>query len=343
MSVALGYAVRAPQWVLTYQGVNITADISSMITGVTYIDRLEGGAGEIEVTLEDHQQLWQGPWSPQLGDRLTLLLGYDGDPLLPCGDFEVDEVELSGPPDTVYLRCLEAWITPAMRTRNSLGYEGQTLPEIAGAIASKYSLTLIVTDNSPNVSFERVTQRQETDLEFLRRLAKAQGYEFTVRGTQMVFYAVSALEGAVPVIELGRTDLLAFGFTSKTHEIFKAEQVSYQQLNAKNLITQSVAAATQAPLTGDTVKTVERCESSVQALLKAQSLLHDLNSKQRTVSLKAPGSTTLVAGNVVTLNGFGVNDGNYLIESARHRMTRSNGYTTEVFARQLVSSASSSV
>src|SRR5579863_2378759 len=340
MSAALGYAVRAPQWVLTYQGVNITADISSMVTGITYEDRLEGAASEVEVTLEDHQKLWQGPWSPQLGDRLTLLLGYERDVLLPCGDFEVDEVELSGPPDSVYMRCLEAWITPATRTRNSLGYEDQTLPEIAATIASKYSLSVIGADNSLNVAFERITQRQETDLEFLRRLAKAQGYEFTVRGTQMVFYAISTLERSTPAMVLGRSDLLTFGFTNKTHEIFKDAQVSYQQPYTKELITQSVTSAMQAP-TGDTVKMVARCETIEQALLKAQSVLHDMNAKQRTARLKAPGSTTLVAGNVITLTGFGVNDGNYLIELARHRLTRSSGYTTEVSARQLRSSVAS--
>ncbi|MGH7842976.1 MAG: phage late control D family protein [Candidatus Binataceae bacterium] len=327
---------------LIYQGVNITTDVSSMVTGITYFDVLEGGAGEIEVELEDHQQLWQGAWSPQLGDNVTLLLGYEGDALLPCGNFQIDEVELSGPPDTVHLRCLEAWITPAMRTRNSLGYEDQTLPEIAATIARKYALTVIGVDNSPNVAFERVTQRQETDLEFLRRLAKAQGYDFTVRGTQMVFYAISALESAAPALELGRSDVLGFGFISKTHEMFKDAQVSYQQPSAKQLITQSLS-GTPLPPTGDTVKLVERCENSAQALLKAQSLLHELNSRQRTASVTTPGSTRLAAGNVITLSGFGVNDGSYLIEVARHRLTRSTGYTTEVAARELGFSTTSVV
>jgi phage protein D len=319
---------------LTYQGVNITANVSPMVSGITYCDRLSGGAGEVEVALEDHQRLWQSDWSPQAGDRINLLLGYEGEPLLPCGDFQVDELELSGPPDSMRIRCLEAWITPAMRTRKSVAYEGQTVSEIAATVARKYSLTVVGNANTPNVLFERVTQKQETDLEFLQRIARAHGYYFTVRGTQMVFFAITTLEGAGSTLALTRPDVLTFAFVNKTHEIYKASQVSYQFPGAKKTITQMQVGAPQ-PATGDTLKLEERCENGPQALLKAQSRLHDVNSLQRTVRLVTPGSTTLAAGNVVTLSGFGVNDGGYLIETARHRLARATGYTTEIQARQL--------
>jgi phage protein D len=229
-----------------------------------------------------------------------------------------------------------------MRTRNSVGYENQTLPEIAATIASKYSLTVVGADSVPNVSFERVTQRQETDLEFLRRLARIQGYNFTVRGTQMVFYAISTLEAAASVVTLARSDLLGFLFKSKTHEVFKGGQVSYQSPIAKALITQSIAGS-PAPPTGDTLKIIQRCENDAQALLKAQSLLHEMNARERTANLTAPGSAVLAAGNVITLSGFGVNDGNYLIEVARHRVTRSTGYITQVSGRQLQLAGSTTV
>ena len=64
MAGAVTFPVRAPQWVLTYQGVNITANISQMVTAITYEDRLDGGSGALEVTLEDHEKRWQGSWKP---------------------------------------------------------------------------------------------------------------------------------------------------------------------------------------------------------------------------------------------------------------------------------------
>ena len=93
MSALLTYPVRKPQWILTYAGVNITGDISRMALAVVYTDRLGGAAGEIEIELEDHDKLWQGPWHPQEGDVTNLMLGYANEALLPCGDFQVDDLE----------------------------------------------------------------------------------------------------------------------------------------------------------------------------------------------------------------------------------------------------------
>ena len=98
MSASLAYPVRTPQWVLTYAGVNISGDISGMVREIIYTDRLSGAAGEIEVELEDHDKLWQGPWYPQDGDLTNLNLGYANEALLPCGDFQVDDLELEFPP-----------------------------------------------------------------------------------------------------------------------------------------------------------------------------------------------------------------------------------------------------
>ena len=88
--------------------------------------------------IEDHDQRWQSSWYPTLGDELTLALGYRKRGPAPVWSFQVDQLELAGPPDTFTMRCLAAFITPAMRTRNSVGYEGQTLLGIGATIAEKY-------------------------------------------------------------------------------------------------------------------------------------------------------------------------------------------------------------
>lgn len=44
MSASIAYPVRSPSWVLTYQGVNITTDISRMVLSIEYVDELGGRA-----------------------------------------------------------------------------------------------------------------------------------------------------------------------------------------------------------------------------------------------------------------------------------------------------------
>ncbi len=334
MVSATAYPVSAPQWVLSYQGVDITADVSRMIVSITYIDHLDALSGEVEIEVEDHDQRWQGPWYPGLGDRINLMMGYQGEPMLPCGDLEIDQLELSGPPDVFTMRGLAAFVTPAMRTANSRGYEGQSLLAIAGTIAAKYGYSVVSAPGAADVKFNRVTQNGETDLAFLKRLAGAHDFEFTVRGTSLVFYARSALESASPVETIMRADTLRFGFNNRTRHIYKSAQVSYQDPTTKTLITQTANPASAMP-TGDTLKRVVRCENGQQAAIKAAAALHANNLKFVEGALRAPGSTALSAGNIVALSGFGNLDGVYLIRTARHHMARETGYITDVEVRRV--------
>ncbi len=334
MAASIPYSVRSPQWILTYQGANITADVSRVVLAVTYLDHLGGLSGEANIEVEDRERRWQGDWFPALGDRLNLTIGYNGEALLPCGDFQIDQLELAGPPDVFCLRCLAAFITPAMRTPNTAGYENQTLLGIARTIAGKYGLSLVSVPGVADLGFARVTQSEETDLGFLRRLAREHNYDFTVRGTSLVFYAHEALEAAPPAATIMRSDTERFAFRNRTHGIYRAARVAYQDPFAKLLITQSAEASPPAP-TGDTLKLRMRCENGQQALLKAQAALHTHNREFIEAELVLPGSTVLAAGSNIALLGFGAFDGTYLIYTVRHRLDRARGYISEVEARRV--------
>ena len=96
--------VPHPMFVLSYEQKNITSDITPYVRSVTYTDYLSGQSDEVEVELEDTDGRWVRAWYPGKGDRLTLKIGYEGEPLLPCGVFEIDEIEKNGVAKT-----LTAW------------------------------------------------------------------------------------------------------------------------------------------------------------------------------------------------------------------------------------------
>jgi len=241
---------------------------------------------------------------------------------------------LSGPPDVFRLGCLAAYITPPMRTENSVGYENQSLLGIAELIAVKYDLVLFAAPEVESLVFERITQRRETDLAFLKRLANEHDYDFTVRSSTMVFYAVSALESAPPVATILRTSTEQFLFRNRTRRIFAASQVAYFDPDIKQLLLAGVGAEPAAP-TGDTLKVLTRCENGQEAMVKAQAALHLDNRLFVTVHLVTPGTASLVAGVNVVLSGWGNLDGTYLVEIARHHLSLAHGYTTEIEARRV--------
>ncbi|MBF6569060.1 MAG: hypothetical protein IVW54_09305 [Candidatus Binataceae bacterium] len=334
MNAAVAYPVPSPNWILTYTGQNITADISSMVLSISYIDHLSSRAGELEILVEDSSRQWQGAWYPALGDEVNLLIGYRNAPLLPCGDFEIDQLELDGPPDSFRMRCLSAYITPAMRTRNTFIYENQSLLAIAATVAQKYQLQVVGIADAINPVFSRIVQKHESDVEFLNRIAREHDYDFTVRGSQLIFYFRAALAAEVPQITLTRSDVERFSFQNRTRHIYKAAQLNYFDPDTRQLISQSAEAA--GIPTGDTIKLVARCDNGQQALLKAQAALDEANSSFIHATFLLPGNTALSAGNTVALSGWGSFDGRYLAVQTEHLLNRKSGYTTKLIMRRVI-------
>ncbi len=328
MASPIALSVRAPTWMLTYRGVDITAATASMLRRISYTDYLSEFSGEVELVIEDHLQKWQSSWYPTLGDEVSLAIGYRNEDLLPCGNFQIDQLELVGPPDTFTIRCLAAFITPAMRTRISLGYEDQTLMSIVQTIAAKYGLVVISAPDD-DFLFERITQKYESDLAFLKRLAFEHGFDFTIRGSSLVFYSQTSLESVAPVRTITREDLETFEFHNRTHSTYGSAQVAHHDPNTKALIIQSVV-ATEQIATSDVLKIVTRCENGQQALLKAEASLQSHDMVLTEANLIMPGSIAMAAGNTVQLSGFGAFDGKYLTTVAQHRIERSTGYTTRL-------------
>lgn len=307
-----------------------------MVLAIRYVDRLDGASGELEVDLEDSGKLWQGPWYPSLGDTVRLQLGYNGDSLLDCGEFQIDELELDGPPDVMRLRCLAAYITPAMRTANTVAYENMSILEIVALIAAKYELSMVVasSESANDLLFERVTQRRMTDLEFLKRLARGHNFDFSVRAGQLIFYDRATLESVSAATTIARSDTTRFSFRNRTRRMYEGAEFSYFDPDTKALISQSVSASAPSP-TGDTLKIVARCENADQAGVKAEALLHLHNMVFVDASIEGPGNVVLVAGNNVQLSGWGALDGTYLIETAQHHLGRAKGYSTSIAARRV--------
>lgn len=328
--------VPHPAWRLLYVGqqrADLTSDISPAVLSITYHDKAEGEASEIEVELEDRLHRWQGPAFPRRGDTLQLDIGYAG-ALVPCGQFEIDEVELEGPPDVVHIKAISAGIMPDMRTHASRAYHGRTILQIAEEVAKRHGLTVVGAPAEPEVTLERVTQRHETDLAFLRRLANLYGYSFTLRGRQLVFEAREHLERTAPTLTITRQPTTRFRFRARTGRVFRSAAVSYHDARSKKLHAHRETASGDVPC-GDTISVPQRCESGTDAKAKAKAALHGHNRHERTASLSLVGDAKVAARVNVRLTGWGQFDGMYHVDSSSHRLTRGGGYETTAELRQV--------
>ncbi|MDZ7014300.1 phage protein D, partial [Escherichia coli] len=93
--------VLTPVFTLWYLQKNITSDIAPYVTRVTWSDNIKNESDTIEVELDDTDGRWLDKWYPGKGDTLTLKMGYQGEKLLSCGTFSIDEIEVSSPASVV--------------------------------------------------------------------------------------------------------------------------------------------------------------------------------------------------------------------------------------------------
>lgn len=320
--------VRQPKFKIEYAGKNITDDITRYLISVTYTDHSEGESDEVEVRLEDSDGLWRSSWYPTKGEKVTLSIGYE-DQLVPCGTFEVDEIQLDGPPDTVSFRALAAPITGKLRTQNSKAYEKQTLKQIANTIASKHGMS--VQGEIEDVRFDRITQNRETDLGFLKRISYEYGHVFSVRDKKLTFTTIFKLEETASVRIIDRSEIESYSITDKTADSFKQAKVKYHNPVDKSVVDAEKTETDDKDITkGDVLYMTTKAENKKQAEKKAQAALHRANSKQQSGTIRLEGQPLLLAGNNFELTGMGEISGKFHIVKSRHTMDRSSGYTTEV-------------
>lgn len=330
--------VPQPAYRLVYNQKDITHDVSVYVTSVTYTDKLSGESDEIQVVLEDSAGRWRDAWYPGKGDTLTLYMGCAGENLRECGTFSVDEIELSGPPDNVSLRGLATSVTAALRTKNSRGFENTTLAAIAQRIAGKHHLQL--QGQIEPLTLDRVTQYDETDLAFLKRLAGDYGYMVKVTHTHIIFSSLDALREAAPVFTFTRRDISRYSVRDTINRIYKGAKHRSQNSRTKQVVTYqadggesttTVSAATRGHSTSaDTLTLSGRTGNQGTAARRTRAALNLKNQYQKVATLSMEGNVRLRAGHNVTLTGFGASDGKWLTGSVRHSMTRSGGYTMDV-------------
>lgn len=322
--------IPEPKVIVIYERRDITTVISPALIEISYTDFMEGESDSVEMTLEDADRRWQNAWYPQHGDMVSVQLGYASGPLLPCGDFEVDEVELEGPPDTIRIKALAAGIKRSVRTRNGRAYENTTLADIARQVAKRNKLKLSGTIETVKIS--RVTQVYETDLTFLKRVAESYGYSFSVRGEKLTFFKRAELKKSEPTLTIRRRDVTSFRFHDKVHGVAASGTASYFDPKTKEVKTATVEdqKAQGNAHSADELKLNVRAENEQQARLKADAALDKSNEDQTVGSLTLPGEVRLMSGVNVLLVDFGKLDGKYTVTQALHRVSRSSGYGTEV-------------
>ena len=330
--------VRKPKITLYYAGTEVLGSIGDSLINFSFTDNAYDKADDLQITLHDREQTWKGGWMPSLGGLMWASITYENVPLI-CGLFTVDSMDFSGPPDVVNIKGASAFInSSARKEKKSKSWEETSLKQVADDVAKSQNLDLVY--DADDVNFKRLDQRQENDLKFLQRTAQKYGIKVKVSDGKLIVKGLKQFDIQLPVGRLhrGRDDIIRYSLSYSGHNIFKQAKVSYTDPEDRENKTHEFTPPTDKwvePGVGQTLKVNEKVDSKAQAEKRAEGELREKNKDQTTGNITIVGNTKMYAGFTILLTGFGVKfDGIWLIESARHNVSKSAGYTTDLNIRK---------
>ncbi|EMX8696348.1 phage late control D family protein [Klebsiella michiganensis] len=146
---------------------------------------------------------------PPRGAELSVSLGWQGEPLIYKGIYIVDEVSHSGPPDRIDITARSADFRDEFNVKREVSWHDVTAERIVSAIAHRYKLKPIISEQLMSAEIDHADQTQESDMSFLTRMADILGAIATVKNGCLLFIlpggGVSANGKALPEFAITRS------------------------------------------------------------------------------------------------------------------------------------------
>ncbi|TXE33262.1 phage late control D family protein [Serratia marcescens] len=220
-----------PDFTLFVDDKNITTDVKDRLISLTLTDNRGLEADQLNIELNDAD----GKLAlPRRGAGIRLALGWAGQKLADKGTFTVDEIEHSGTPDVLTITARSADFRSSLNIKRSAGYHQTTLGSIIKTLAERNSLATGIAPSMAAIHIDHIDQTNESDANFLTRLAKMEGAIATIKGGKLLFIvpgqALSASGKPLGAIIITRQD-------GDNHQFSIADRNAYTGVQAHWLDT----------------------------------------------------------------------------------------------------------
>ncbi|MBO5145007.1 MAG: LysM peptidoglycan-binding domain-containing protein [Lachnospiraceae bacterium] len=298
---------------IAYEHVDITDDITGDVNSFSYKDKASGESDEISLSIQDREKKWMSGLIPSKGDHISAVPRFfdwlgDGDCWeMYCGEFEVDDVSISGPPAVCGINAVSIPRSKAFneeeRTKN---WENVTVQEVAEEIANRAGISLYY--EADEIPIQSLEQDKQTDCKFLYSVCEQYGLAMKVFAEKIVIFNEAEYEEAEPVAVLRYEEFKKYTYNSTLAGTYTGAKISY---------TDPGTGEDHIVMVGDGNRIMEinqEADSAADAQRKAVAELNNANKKAVTFSGTLMARKELIAGSCINLEGFGIPDGKYYID-----------------------------
>lgn len=302
----------SPDFVLTVNGQDITSRVNPRLISLTLNEGREGQADTLEIRLTDHD----GQMAiPSVDALVALRLGWHGQALVDKGSFNVDEVEHSGSPDELTIKCSSANLKREMRQRAERSWHGTTVGAVVQDMATHNGLQAHVDPALAARAVQHLDQTNESDVHLLTRLAEQHDAVATVKNGQLLF---------LPVNGTPLTRLHIVRSLGDRHRWHTAERNTYTGTRAQWHDKQTGQKRSTVSGAGDDAKTLKEIHATEQdAQHAAQSEQQRIERGKASFSLQlARGRPELMPQSPVTVTGFKpeIDGTDWLVKTVTHTL-----------------------
>lgn len=217
--------VKTPEFTLKLGKKDITGNIQPRLIALTVTDNRGFEADTLTLTLDDADGQIQ---MPERNNIITLAIGWRGMALTEMGTFIVDNVYHSGAPDRVKVTANSADFRGSLNSQRDGSWHDTTLGAIVEEIATRNKLQTSLPAALSQIKIAHIDQSNESDANFLTRLARRNGAEIAVKLGKLFFIVPGmCMVGGetLPSVTIARSD-------GDKHEFSIADRINYTGVTA---------------------------------------------------------------------------------------------------------------
>lgn len=315
-----------------YENKNITTELQDTIISARYSDSINE-LDSVDLKMVDRENRWMNSWKPLKGDSVSINLNlYNWEKeeksiKNKVGNYFLDDITFSGPPDTVDLKAVSVDLKSSiLDTKNNKVWKNISFKKICEEIAKKSKLQL-----SYNVEikreYERVEQREESDFNFVKNLADELEINVKLYNGKLVLWEESLMEKQKSICVIKKGEVQNYRFNMKDTDNYKECEVRYHDYKKNKVISGTFLLKKQKDYKYDNErklliiqnksprgKTIAEKQKNLKKLAAKE--LKKRNNSALTANISMMGKEVMLySGSVVDLQGFGYVSGRYLIKS----------------------------
>ncbi len=293
-----------PIFKLEANGTDVTEQIRQNLSYITFKD--EDGNQSDEITIRVAGDFKR----PLYKDELKLWLGYEETGLFFCGLFLVQTTERDSFGLTI--TATGADFSAALKQKRDLSYEQISIKAIAQIIAGRHGLKL--KSDFDDLYVTHLSQTNESDLHFMKRLASDHNGIFSIKNGTLIFLKRTKEEkrsDELPLFEIDSSECSTLRIKHTNRTLYASCKAIWHDTKDNEMKSVTVGE-------GDPVLLIEgQFKTAAEAKAKAEAKLAMANRGTKSGTIEMYGKE-IYAGGKLKLTGFGEDDGEYSIKSVNH-------------------------